>query len=178
MARIGTMALRPPYSPSRYDKHFCLKPPALLWAALFYLSRAITLPVVLGLTSLAGTLAGEKADIRSIFEPVLDLYSLPPSLIAAAVLFALARRSPRASSSTRWIWAHGRMLLAASAALDLVLVVVSTPLGHGEITEQTKLPLLAVIFDLYFFAYILSARHVRAVFSDFPDPAPAAGTSK
>lgn len=33
------------YSPASYDDNWCLKPPLLLWVALIYLSRAISLPV-------------------------------------------------------------------------------------------------------------------------------------
>lgn len=156
------------YSPFSYDEHFCLKPPALLWAAVLYLSRAIALPLVLGLGSFAGSFAGVRSDTRGLFGPVLDAYTFLPSLVAIPVLFALIRRSPAASRTVRWIWAHGRMLLATSAVLDLVLSVVNSPLAHGEINDQARIPLLAAVFDLYFLIYILSARYVRDVFSDFP----------
>lgn len=34
------------YGPSSYDDHFCLKPAALLWLAVIYLSRALLLVVI------------------------------------------------------------------------------------------------------------------------------------
>jgi hypothetical protein len=91
-------------------------------------------------------------------------------LLAGAVLFALIRRSPKASAAIRWIWTHGRLLLASAAALDLVLCILHSPLGHGEITDEAKFPLFAAAFDAYFLAYVLLARYVRDVFSDFPAP--------
>ena len=158
------------YSPYSYDKHFCLKPSALLWAALLYLSRAITLPLILGIGAFAGSFAGARSDIRALFQPMFEVYTLLPSAIAALVLFALIRRSPHASGTVRRIWAHGRMLLALAAVLDLVVTLVNSPLAHGEINDQVKMPLLTALFDAYFLFYVLLARYARDVFANFPAP--------
>jgi hypothetical protein len=42
------------YPASHYDDQMCLKPPLMLWVAVFYLSRAITLPLVMALGHFAG----------------------------------------------------------------------------------------------------------------------------
>ena len=154
------------YSPSSYDEHFCLKPPLVLWVALLYLSRAITLPFILGL----GTLAGVSSDTRAMFQGLFSAYSLVPSFFAAVVLFALIRRSPSASRTVRWICTRGRLILVISALLDLAVVLTDSALHHSELDAQAGSGLLAGALDLYFLVYLLAARRVRDVFSDFPAP--------
>ena len=151
------------YSLSDYDKHFCLKPPVPLWAALFFLSRAVTLPFLLGI----GGFAGIDQNTRALFNGLLDWPTMIPSAIAAAVVLALVRRHPSASRPIRWIWSHGRVLLAVAAVLDMVLSILTSPLRHGELSV---LPFVTVLIDLYLLAYILAARRVRDVFADFPQP--------
>jgi len=151
------------YSLSDYDKHFCLKPPVPLWAALFFLSRAVTLPFLLGL----GGFAGIDQNTRALFNGFFDWPTMIPSAIAGAVVIALVRRHPSASSPIRWIWGHGRVLLAIAALLDMLLSIFTSPLRHGELSA---LPLVTVLIDLYLLAYILAARRVRDVFADFPQP--------
>jgi hypothetical protein len=151
------------YSLSDYDKHFCLKPPVPLWAALFFLSRAVTLPFLLGI----GGFAGIDQNTRALFNGLLDWPTMIPSAIAAAVVIALVRRHPSASRPIRWIWGHGRVLLAVAAGLDMVLSILTSPLSHGELSA---LPFVTVLIDLYLLAYILAARRVRDVFADFPQP--------
>jgi Protein of unknown function (DUF2919) len=153
------------YSQSSYDEHLCLKPPLLLWVALLYLSRAVSLPVVLGLSSVAGV----SSDTKEIFQGLFGAYTLLPSFFAAVVLFALIRRSPSASRTVRWICTRGRLILVISALLDLALVVDSA-FRHTELDGQAGLGLLTGVFDLYFLVYVLAARRVRDVFSDFPAP--------
>jgi hypothetical protein len=151
------------YSLTDYDKHFCLKPPVPLWAALFFLSRAVTLPFLLGI----GGFAGIDQNTRALFNGLLDWPTMIPSAIAAAVVLALVRRHPSASRPIRWIWGHGRVLLAVAAVLDMGLSILTSPLSHGELSA---LPLVTVLIDLYLLAYILAARRVRDVFADFPQP--------
>jgi hypothetical protein len=163
------MATTPRYSPSSYDAYFCLKPPMLLWIAVLYLSRAIVLPAFFGL----GSLAGLDSSIKDLFHGLIYAYTFLPSLIAAMVLFALIRRSPSASPTVRWIWAHGRIFLTVAAALDFMLSVMSSPLLRGDINDSgAAMSLLAVVLDLYFLVYVLAARYVRDVFARFP-PTPA-----
>ena len=145
----------------------CLKPPVLLWIAAVYLSRAVTLPIVLGFSALGGG----SSDIAAFVGGFISVENLLPSLIAALVLCALVRRAPPGSRAIRWIWAHGRMLLAVSAGGDFLLLGAAAASHWGQDGEVTGSLVLAASMDLYFLAYVLSARRVRDAFSDFPaDP--------
>jgi hypothetical protein len=158
------------YSESSYDHYLCLKPPLLLWFAVLYLSRAVTLPAAMGI----GTFAGVNADAIALFRGLWSMQTLLPSLIAICFLYALCRRVPGASKPVRWIWARGRILLAASAGMDLALSLISM-IRHGEIDDQALMSLLAAAADAYFLLYILVARRVRDTFSEFPAPLEPAG---
>jgi len=153
------------YPPSHYDDQMCLKPPLLLWVAVFYLSRAITLPVAMALGHFAGV--DEKA--ITLFRGVWSANGLIPSSIAAVMLYALMRRVPTASRTVRWIWAHGRMVLSVSAVLDIALLLVAL-IRQGEINDQSIWSLIAAVGDLYFLIYIVAARRVRHAFLEFPPP--------
>jgi Protein of unknown function (DUF2919) len=163
------------YPLSYYDQHMCLKPPLFLWLAALYLSKAITLPAVMGI----GAFAGVNSAAIALFHQFWSVYQLAPSLIAFCVFVALVRRAPNASKPLRWIWSHGRLLLSLSAAIDLVMSLV-IPIWQGEVNQQAVLSFCAAGIDAYFLLYILVARRVRDVFAEFPAPvapvAPSAGT--
>lgn len=153
----------PKYSLSSYDDYYCLKPPLRLWVAALFLSRAISLPLAVGL----GHFAGVSSNATNVLQGVVSLETLLPSALAATVLFAMFRRSPNASSGVRWIWAHGRGLLAAAAVIDCALSVYS--FTHSDSSDSQLLPLLlTAAFDLYFLLYVLLARRVRDTFAQFP----------
>ena len=157
---VHVMARR--YDLSNYDDYMCLKPPALLWVAVLYLSRAIVLPVVLGFSSMGGGTADVKAFAGAFF----SVNTMAPSVIAFLVLCPLMRRSPSGLPVFRWIWAHGRSFLAAAALLDFALT--ARECWHTGMAEISGLSLLAAALDLYFLTYILFAQRVRDVFADFP----------
>lgn len=157
------------YGPNYYDSYWCLKPPMLLWPAVLYLSKGITLPFVCWI----GTMAGVNADVIKLLRNFWTVETLLPSLVASAVLYALFRRTPSAGEPVRWIWAHGRVLLAVSAMLDFVLLSISI-VRHGGIHDGTLVSLVAAVIDLYFLVYILSARRLRDSLAEFPArPEPA-----
>jgi hypothetical protein len=106
------------YPSTFYDEHFCLKPPFLLWIAVFHLSRALTIPLVMAL----GHFAGVDSTAIEMGRELWSRDALIPSLIAACVLYALFRRTPSASKPVRWIWRRGQVFLAVSAVLDVVRV--------------------------------------------------------
>jgi hypothetical protein len=151
------------YPPFSYDEYMCLKPPALLWIAALYLSKSISLPIAIAV----GRFAGVSADAVNVLQSLVSADRLLPSIIAAAVVYAMCRRLPTASRTVRWIWAHGRTLLAASAMLDFGL---STYLiAANGATDGPPLPLLiAAGLDGYFLVYVLAARRVRDTFAEFP----------
>jgi hypothetical protein len=100
------------------------------------------------------------------------VYTLLPSALAVGVLYAMCRRQPSASAAVRWIWAHGRSLLASAAIIDGI-VSMYTFTRNGETTDLSLPVLLGIGFDLYFLLYILTARRVRDTFADFPVLQPA-----
>ena len=154
------------YTASHYDDHFCLKPPLLLWVAVLYLSRAITLPILMAI----GHFAGVDSSAIAAFRGLWSIDGLAPSVIAAVILYTLCRRVPSARRPVRWIWAHGQLFLAVAAILDIILLSIAL-FRHGEINDQSPLwSLVAALGDLYFLVYILVARRVRHAFLEFPAP--------
>jgi hypothetical protein len=151
------------YASSYYDSYLCLKPPLLLWAAVLYLSRSITLPIAMAF----GRIAHVDSNALTAFRGFWSADGLIPSMIAALMLYALCRRVPNASRPVRWIWAHGRMILAAAAIIDIIRVLLAA-MRRGEIDDQSLLSLVAAAIDLYFLVYVLAARRVRHAFSEFP----------
>jgi hypothetical protein len=157
------------YPLSDYDDHLCLKPPVLLWVAVLYLSRACTLPFAMAISHFAGVDASAITMLRSFW----SLDALLPSLIAAVMLYAMVRRVPGAHRGVRWIWAHGRLVLAAAAVLDMALLAFGI-FRQGEINDESFLSCLAGAFDVYFLVYIVTSKRVGHTFSEFPPPlAPA-----
>jgi hypothetical protein len=156
------------YRPSQFDDDMCLKPPPLLWLAVIYLARAVVLPIVIGIGHFAGVNDTAFRSLRALW----SAEAFVPALVALPVLYALFRRAPGAGHATRWLWRHGRILLALSAGLDVALSVVQ--LATSQLGDPPVIALGAALADLYFLAYILIARRVRDTFSDFPPPRHAA----
>ena len=152
------------YAASSYDESFCLKPPWLLWPAVLYLSRAITLPIAVGI----GSYAGVGADAIALCRRLWSMDAVAPSLITMVFVLALCRRTPKASRFIRWIWANGRMILILSASVDLVIGLISA-IREGELDEQALASLVRVVIDGYFLSYFLVARRLRDTFADFPE---------
>ncbi|HWW31684.1 MAG TPA: DUF2919 family protein [Steroidobacteraceae bacterium] len=154
------------YPLSYYDDQMCLKPPLLLWAAVFYLSRAITLPIAMAIANFAGVDSRAITVVRAFW----SLDALLPSLIAVVILYALCRRVPTASKPVRWIWARGQIILSIAAALDIALLLIGM-IRRGEFNDHAlPLSVFAVLVDVYFLVYILMARRVRQTFAEFPPP--------
>ena len=158
------------YALTSYDDYMCLKPPVLLWVAVLFLSRAITLPFAMGIGQVAGVSADALSAMRGLWSGDL---ALVPSLIAVVLLYAFFRRVPSASRQVRWIWAHGVAFVAVSAGADLVLSMNSV-IRSTEIGDQLLFSSLNAAADGYFLLYVFVARRVRDTFSEFPPPDTAA----
>jgi ABC-type dipeptide/oligopeptide/nickel transport system permease subunit len=153
----------PKYSLYSYDDYFCLKPPALLWIGALFLSRAVSLPLAVGIAHFAGV----SSDATQVLQRVVSVQTLLPSALAATVLFAMCRRSPQASSAVRWIWSRGRILLAAAAVIDFVLAAYA--LASTDSADGQSLPtVVTAALDVYLLAYVWFTRRVRDTFADFP----------
>lgn len=162
------------YSPSSYDNHFCLKPPALLWLAAIYLSRAMVLIFAADIAWVAR--AGN--DVVTMLRGAASVYALIPSVIAAPVLFALVARAPTSRKLVRWIWTHGRAILIVAAILDFVASLAASGIVGGDAADLSAGFLVAAAFDVYFLVYIVATRRVRDVFADFPTPEQAADSRR
>lgn len=156
------------YGLASYDDHFCLKPPALLWIAVLYLSRAF----VLLMASDLGSVSRMRPEAVAMLRAAINPYTLIPSLVAAPVLYALFARGPSSTKLVRWIWAHGRSMLVLAAALDCALSVIGSRLLGGDVADLAPGPLVVALFDVYFLVYILATPRVRDAFADFPPPNP------
>jgi hypothetical protein len=141
----------------------CLKPTLLLWLAAVFLSRAVMLPILIGV----GHVAGVNADAMTLLRDYWSEDQLIPAVAAFPVLCTFCRRVPTASTLVRRIWAHGRLLLSLAAALDLALPL-AVALWRREVPGQSGTLLLTGAIDVYFLAYLLAARRVRDTFLDFP----------
>jgi hypothetical protein len=153
------------YSSASYDQYLCLRPPLLLWAAVLYLSRAISLPLVLGI----GSLGGGTSDTMDMVHGLFGYHTVGSSFVAFPVLCAFAVRSPDAGRWVRWTFAHGRVLLAAAAAVDAVLTLTGVTLASVENADaRVAASLFGTVIDGYLLGYLLLSKRVRDVFSDFP----------
>jgi hypothetical protein len=161
------------YPPSSFDDDLCLKPPLLLWIVVLYLSKAVLMPVVMGI----GHYAGVNQDAMRLLRDFWQVDTLLPSLLALPVLFALCRRSRTASRTVRWIWEHGRALLGTSIVADIALNAHEL-LPFDGIYDKNLLPVCGIVADLYFLMYVLAAHRVRDTFSDFPPPPESASPKK
>jgi hypothetical protein len=159
------------YSPSSYDDNFCLKPPALLWLAVVYLSRTFVLLVIYLVSSMSLSRVSPQA--VAALRGTVSIYAFAPSLVAAPVLYALLSRAPSSPKLVRWFWSHGRKMLILAAILDCAASVAASGIIGGDIADLSAGLLLAAIFDVYFLVYLLATRRVRDVFADFPPFEPA-----
>jgi hypothetical protein len=151
------------YHSSLYDDDYCLKPPYLLWLAALFLSRGVLLPLVAGL----GHFARVEVNAMALMRELWRTNQLIPAAFSAPVLYALVRRTPRASRVVRWVWSHGRTFLILSATSDIALALCSVR-PYGELSDGAFAALATCSADVYIVLYVLTARRIRDAFADFP----------
>lgn len=154
------------YAESAYDHYLCLKPTPLMWLSMLWLSREITLPLIVGMAQMANVDPSALAALRRFW--ALD-FSLVPAVIAALVLVTFFRRVPKATRAVRWIFGHGAKLLSSAAALDALLILTAI-VTSGQFNDQTFLSCVALTADVVFLVYLLLSRRVRNTFKEFPAP--------
>jgi len=154
------------YGASSYDDHFCLKPPALLWLAVLYLSRALLLLAMYIVSSMSLSRVNPQAvaELRG----TVSIYAFIPALVAAPVFYGLLCRGPTSSGLVRWFWSHGRTILIVATIVDAVISIGSSGIIGGDALALNAGFLVAALFDAYFLVYIFATRRVRDVFADFP----------
>lgn len=153
------------YDLGSYDHNFCLKPPLTLWLAILYLTRALLIPFLSGVSSMGG--AGDASAVTSGFFGVEDFVSAALALVVVLVFFL---RTPSASRLSRRIWSLGRVILAAAAVFDLAVSLFRfLQIAHSDVW-RSELLLLACTADAFIVLYLFRSRRVRDVFNDFPAP--------
>jgi hypothetical protein len=143
----------------------CLKPSLLLWLAVLFTSRAVTLPIMIGI----GHVAGVNTDAMTWLRDFWNADECVPALFSIPLLYSFCRRVPSASAPVRWLWSHGRILLALAAGLDLAMPVMLA-LWNREFSDQIMPSLFTAGIDVYLLTYVLAARRVRDTFLEFPPP--------
>ncbi len=152
------------YADSAYDDYFSLKPSLPLWLAVLFLSREITLPLLMGAAHVAGVNDGALSLIRELWS--LD-FSMAPAIPGAAVLYLFIRRVPTASLLVRRAWSRGKMLLVIAAILDVAASVAK--LTHGNaINDLTVISGISIGIDLAIIGYVAMSQRVLDTFADFP----------
>jgi hypothetical protein len=151
------------YDSWSFDDHFCLRPPFVLTAAIVYLCRSFLLVTLILAASTRGRDTGMEALLPGGDHPMsIGLTAIPAML----VLYARIRRSPKAGRLARWAWKQGRWLLASSAILEIVSGVLLLSSSDGAAHDSIRIAFL--FLDFYILLYVLLSKHVRDVFSDFP----------
>lgn len=151
-----------------YDDDFCLKPPVLLTAATVYLCRSFLIMLLIVAASVRGrTGGGMETFLPGGDHPMsVGLTAIPAML----VLYARMRRIPRAGNVVRWIWKHGRLLLASSAAMEIAASAFLLYTNVGQARDSDMMRMAFLFLDVYILLYVLISKHVKDVFSDFPPP--------
>lgn len=153
------------YPDSAYDQYLTLKPPLPLWLATWFLARAITLPLCMGVAHVAGV---NDAALRVMRQAWSFDFSMVPALAAATLLYLFIRRVPTASQGVRWLWSRGRVLLVTSAILD---IAAGSIIGWArEFNDTSLMTCIGMSIDLVIIGYGLVSERVRDTFADFPTP--------
>jgi len=153
------------YESWSYDDDFCLKPPFLLKASILYLCRSLLLFGLFVISSTRGQVTGiEKLIPGGEHAAALALSGIP----ALLVFYALLRRSPSGSGFARWVWQHGRTLLATSAVMEVCAALLFLYSGAAAVGEFGAVRFALLLLDVYILAYVLMSVRVRDTFSDFP----------
>jgi hypothetical protein len=89
---------------------------------------------------------------------------------AALVLYALGARMPTAPAFVRFIWRHGRSLMAVSALTSIALTVVQYGSDPRRWLNSSLAVKAIVLAELGIVGYVFLSSRVRQTFMDFPPP--------
>jgi hypothetical protein len=147
-----------------YDDSLCLRPSWLLIAGLVFLCRGLIAYLLVGVA---------KGVVPAGLIDVVGTETLSSGCLAAApavlVLYAFAARVPNAPAIVRWIWRHGRALMALSAGCYIALALPqlgSDP--HRWLTHGSLAVKVLVLAEVALVAYLFLSPRVRQAFLDFP----------
>lgn len=147
-----------------YDKHYCLKPPLALLAAMVFACREFLLPLVLLIGSLKG---GAPYEIDFLFAEhrAAALLAQIPALL---VVYAAIRRMPTGDAVARWIWKRGRMVLGASLLADAYLAAAFSGVSFTHLHGEAVGSLAMMALDAGILLYLALSSRVKDSFASFP----------
>lgn len=145
-----------------------LRIPGPLWLAMAFLGRHWLLLII----TLASRRAPDAVQLASSSLSAAVLLLELPVLILAYAGFS---RHPSAGAASRFIWRHGRAILAATAAINLGLLVWF--LWHADVWRRPELFLASCgLLDLAIVYGIYTSDYIKQVFMEFPARAESGGT--
>lgn len=153
------------YPASAYDDQLVLRPPLGMWVTLIFLLR----PIIVLVASV--TNKADRAGLLNLIYPDRQwavahaLAALP----AIAVAIAYTRRDPKAAAGIRWVWRHGRALLTASLALNVVFLLYPVLTEHARFANSALIQTTVCALLAY---YLFRSPRVADAFADFPAPTP------
>ena len=148
------------YPLDQYDKNFALKVNLALIATFLFLTKGFWISII-------ALKYKDKMD-ELIGLAFSNSESHAAAIIAAIpvffVLFAWARRDPKAKSAVRSLWARGRLLLIISALANLLIACYSSysrPITHGN-------DIVLLVLSIVCTNYVIRSKRVSALFNSFP----------
>lgn len=154
--------MRNEYPPEAYDANFCLKVSVAMWGAIVFLCR----PYVV--------MAMSFANRRDRMQLIELFYSDRTALALAALgaiptlllIIAYAQRRPSGGPAARRVWRHGRVLLIASALINMAVALYHLLTTAIDVSHLDTAQLFLSVLILY---YTVTSQRVRDTFADFPE---------
>jgi hypothetical protein len=161
------------YSFSDYDKHMSLKLDLEMWLIIVYFLRPFILKVStiqMGRGAKSDSVSGLKDLVYpNDFGFFIAFLATIPVLI---LVFAYVKRKPGASGLVRKIWHNGRMLLVATAVLNLIIIFIPFLMDLTYRINMLGWAQLAIAVFILFYLY--TTQRVKDTFADFPKDDPEA----
>lgn len=159
------------YNARHYDADLKLKVPLLLWLALLFGVRHFFL------VALAGLMPSESETTAWVgLQAHYEL--LACNLPALLVLLATGHRIPDAMPVMRWIWRHGRLLVALSYISTMAgFCLLNRALLANPASDGFGVALFILATDMFMMTAVLRSELLKDLFLEFPDPVQAGAPS-
>jgi len=152
---------------SCYDKNLCLKPNITIWLILLFLLRPY-LVLILSIVNMR-----DRTGLIDLVYPdrlAMSLGALA-GVPAAFLVYAWIKREPNTTTFVRNIWAKGRVILAVSALLNAIAILV--PFWFGSVHRMPSGDWVQLSIALLILVVVYTSSYIRDCFNDFPrDEAP------
>lgn len=156
------------------DRHGALAVPGALWLVFAFLARYWIVAVFV----LAS--ARRSPETMRVLGGDFSWYMLALEVPTFLVVYAAGSRKPHTGAFLRAVWANGRAILVAIAALHIA-AAAAVLVGSSVWRRWPELFIAScALLDIAIVYALLKDAFFRQLFADFPDPepppAPAAGT--